>query len=117
MAVPMRLSVLGLVLLVTACGTESVSEEPLPPPLHVARQVSSDMAALITAVDSFGLDLLAAPALADKPNLVVSPVSVSEALQMVGAGAAGETAAQINKVLHLPEGVRPRLPAVDQTDL
>jgi serpin B len=117
MALPARLSALGLVLVVTACGTEPTPEEPLPPPVPVAQQVPSDMAALIAAADTFGLDLLTAPALADKPNLVVSPMSVSVAMQMVGAGAAGETAAQINKVLHLPEGVRPQLPAVDQTDL
>jgi serpin B len=117
MAVFIRLSALSLVLLVTACGTGPTSEEPLPPPLPVAQQVSSDMAGLIAATDTFGLDLLAAPALADRPNLVVSPMSVSVALQMVGTGAAGETAEQINKVLHLPEGVRPRSPAVDQTDL
>jgi serpin B len=117
MTVFTRLPALGLVLVVTACGTAPTSEGPLPPPLPVAQQVSSDMAALIAATDTFGLDLLAAPALADKANLVVSPMSVSMVLQMVGAGAGGETAAQINKVLHLPEGVRPRLPAVDQTDL
>lgn len=75
------------------------------------------MAELVAAMDTFGLDLLTSPTLADKPNLVVSPASVSLALQMVGAGAAGETAAQINKVLHLPEGVRPRMPAFDLTDL
>ncbi|ALG08649.1 hypothetical protein AOZ06_18540 [Kibdelosporangium phytohabitans] len=79
--------------------------------------MSSDMSALVAATDAFGLDLLSAPTLADTPNLVVSPVSVSLALQMVAAGAVGETAAQMNKVLRLPEGVRPRLPAFDQTDL
>jgi len=114
MAVSTRLAVLGLVLLVTACA-EPVAEQP--PPVPVARQVPADVAALISAADAFGLDLLTAPALADHPNLVVSPMSVSLALQMIGAGAAGETAAQITKVLHLPDGVRPRLPAFDQTDL
>lgn len=39
------------------------------------------------------------------------------ALQMIGAGAAGETAAQLTEVLHLPEGARPRLPAFGQTNL
>lgn len=75
------------------------------------------MARLVSAMDTFGLDLLTSPTLADRSNLVVSPASVSLALQMVGAGAAGETAAQINKVLHLPEGVQPRMPAFDLTDL
>ncbi|MFC0111110.1 serpin family protein [Kibdelosporangium aridum] len=116
MAVSTRLAALGLILLVTACGAETPAE-PLPPALPVAQQVPTDMAELVAAMDTFGLDLLTSPTLADKPNLVVSPASVSLALQMVGAGAAGETAAQINKVLHLPEGVRPRMPAFDLTDL
>lgn len=111
-----RWAALGVVLLVTACGSEPEPEQ-LPPPVPVARQVPGDVAASMAAADAFGLDLLTAPALADRPNLVVSPVSVSVALQMVGAGAAGRTAAQITKVLHLPAGVTPRLPAFDQTDL
>jgi serpin B len=115
MAVSKRLAALGFVLLVTACGAESPAEQPSPTP--VARRVPVDMAALVSATDAFGLDLLTAPTLADEPNLVVSPVSASLALQMIGAGAAGETAAQITKVLHLPDGVRPRLPAFGQTDL
>jgi serpin B len=85
--------------------------------MPVAQRVPTDMAALVSATDAFGLDLLTAPALADEPNLVVSPVSASLALQMIGAGAAGATAAEITKVLHLPDGVRPRLPAFGQTDL
>ena len=112
------MAALGLVVVaVTACGSEPEAEQPLPPPVPVARQVSADTAALISAADAFGLDLLTAPTLADEPNLVVSPMSVSLALQMIGAGAAGETAAQLTKVLRLPEGVRPRVPDVDQTDL
>lgn len=116
MTVSRRLAALGLVLVVTACGTEPKAEEP-PRPVPVARQVPGDLAALVSAVDAFGLDLLTAPTLADRPNLVVSPVSASVALQMIGAGAKGETAAQITKVLHLPAGVRPRLPDFDKTDL
>nr|AGS49290.1 serine protease inhibitor (serpin family) [uncultured bacterium esnapd2] len=117
MAVSARLAALSLLLFVTACGTEPAVNEPLPPPVPVARQVPADMAALVSAIDAFGLDLVTAPALASKTNLVVSPVSASLALQMAAAGAAGETAAQMTKVLRLPEGVRPALPAFDQTDL
>ncbi len=79
--------------------------------------MSSDVAALVAAADAFGLDLLTAPTLADRPNLVVSPVSVSLVLQMIGAGAAGTTADQIRAVLHLPDGVTPQLPAFDQEAL
>nr|CEL20056.1 Serine protease inhibitor (serpin family) [Kibdelosporangium sp. MJ126-NF4]CTQ97280.1 Serine protease inhibitor (serpin family) [Kibdelosporangium sp. MJ126-NF4] len=108
---------LGLVLLLAACGTKPDPDEPLPPPLPVARQVPSDLAALIAATDVFGLDLLASPVLADRTNLVVSPVSVSQVVQMAAAGAVGDTATQMTKVLHLPDGARPRLPAFDQTDM
>ncbi|RSM84739.1 serpin family protein [Kibdelosporangium aridum] len=118
MAVSTRLSALGLILLVTACGAGAEAPaEPLPPAIPVAQQVSADVAELVAAMDTFGLDLLTSPTLADKPNLVLSPASASLALQMVGAGASGETAAQMKKVLHLPEGVQPRMPAFDLTDL
>ncbi|MBB4905123.1 serpin family protein [Actinophytocola algeriensis] len=112
-----RLAALGLVLLLTACGAEPEAAGPPPPPVPVARTVPADTAAQVSAIDAFGLDLLTAPTLADRPNLVVSPVSASLALQMIGAGAAGETAAQMAKVLHLPDGARAQLPAFDQTDL
>ncbi|GAB1510182.1 serpin family protein [Actinophytocola sp. KF-1] len=81
--------------------------------MPVAQRVPADVAALVAAADAFGLDLLTAPTLADRPNLVVSPVSVSLVLQMIGAGAAGTTADQMRAVLHLPAGVRPRLPEFD----
>ncbi len=112
----MRSVALGLVLLLTACGAEPEPEQP-PRPVPVAQEVPSDVAALVAATDAFGLDLLTAPTLADKPNLVVSPVSVSLVLQMIGAGAAGTTADEIRKVLHLPDGVQPRLPTFDQEAL
>ncbi len=118
MAVSARLAALGLVVLVAACGSQPEAEQPPPPPpLPVAERVPADMAALISAVDAFGLDLLTAPTLADQPNLVVSPVSVALVLEMVGVGAEGETAAQMRKVLHLPDGVQPRAPTFDRTDL
>jgi serpin B len=108
-----------LVLVVTACGAEPEPEAagPPPPPLPVLRPVSAELTDLVAATDAFGLDLLTAPTLADQTNLVVSPVSASLALQMIGAGAGGETAAQIAKVLHLPGGPPPRMPAFDKTDL
>lgn len=118
MAVFRRLAAVGLVLgfLVTACGAEPEPERP-PRPVPVAQRVPDDVAALVSAADAFGLDLLTAPGLADRPNLVVSPISVSLAVQMVGAGAAGRTATQIRNVLHLPDGVTPRLPAFDRDAL
>ncbi|MGY6650586.1 serpin family protein [Amycolatopsis sp. TRM77291] len=110
MTVFTRSFALGLVVLLTACGAEPAREQP-PAPLPVTRQVDSGTAAAVTAADAFGLDLLTAPALASEKNLVLSPASVSTALQMVGAGAMGDTAAQIRKVLRLP-GDGPLVPPV-----
>jgi serpin B len=107
MTVQKRLAAFGLVILVAGCGPAPVAE-PVPAPVPVVRQVSTDVATLVSAVDAFGLDLLTAPALADETNLVVSPVSISLALQMVGVGAVGQTAEEIRKVLHLPEGELPQ---------
>lgn len=113
-----RVAVLGVVLLLAACGAEpEAAAGPPPRPVPVARAVPADTAALVSAIDAFGLDLLTAPTLADRTNLVVSPASAAVALQMIAAGAEGETAAQMAKVLHLPDGVTPRLPAFDRTDL
>jgi serine protease inhibitor len=115
MAVSTRLAALGSAVLIAACGTPAPA--PPPPPLPVTAQVPAGLVDVVSAVDAFGLDLLTAPALAAEPNLVVSPMSVFTALRMVGAGARGETAAQIERVLHLPAGAPPELPAVDQTDV
>jgi serine protease inhibitor len=56
-----------------------------------------------TSVDAFGIDLyrrmLADPDF-EGQNLVVSPASIALALGMVRAGAKGQTAAQIDDVLH-----------------
>lgn len=120
MAVLRRVAAVGVVLgfLVTACGAEPEPAPERPPrPVPVAQRVPVDVSALVSAADAFGLDLLTAPGLADQPNLVVSPISVSLAVQMVGAGAAGRTATQIRDVLHLPDGVTPRLPAFDRDAL
>lgn len=116
MGISTRSAALGLALLITACGSEPAPPE-LPTPVPVVERVPADTAALVSAIDAFGLDLLTAPALADRPNLVVSPASASVALQMIAAGAAGPTAEEMTRVLHLPAGVRTRLPAFDRTDL
>ncbi|HEY3320373.1 MAG TPA: serpin family protein [Planctomycetota bacterium] len=55
------------------------------------------------ANNAFGLELYAR--LASKPgNLFISPSSIETALAMTYAGARGNTAAEMAKVLHLPEG-------------
>lgn len=89
MAMSRRLAGLGVVLVVAACGAQPTPPEKPPPPKPVAEQVPADLAGLVSAMDAVGLDLLTAPTLTDGPNLVVSPVSVSLALQLVLAGAGG----------------------------
>src|SRR5262245_43143770 len=57
---------------------------------------------IIEGNTAFALDLYAK--LRSKPgNVFYSPYSISSALAMTSAGAAGETLAEMTKVLHLPE--------------
>lgn len=58
-------------------------------------------AALSTAIDDFGLDLVKATSTDPRSNAIVSPASVHAALSMTLNGAEGETAAQMRHVLHL----------------
>jgi serpin B len=53
-----------------------------------------------SAENAFALSLL--PLLGGAGNVVYSPYSIDTALTMADAGAAGDTAAQINRVLHAP---------------
>jgi serpin B len=100
-------AVLGITVLVgTACGAQhdavTTPSQPPPTPIPVAVPVSAGVAGVVAAEDRFGVDLLAG---AGQPNenLVVSPASVSLALQMVQSGAAGTTATEMARVLHLPD--------------
>lgn len=98
--------VLGVTVLVgTACGARhdtTTGESPLPPtPIPVAVTVAGDVAGVVGDEDRFGFDLLASAGSPDA-NVVVSPASVSLALQMVAAGANGTTATEMANVLHLP---------------
>ncbi len=61
---------------------------------------AEEIKALARSSNAFALDFYA-KARAQKGNLVVSPFSISTALAMTWAGAKGETAAQMKKVLHL----------------
>jgi serine protease inhibitor len=68
------------------------------PALTSAKTVKT--AALTTAIDDFGLDLLAATSGEASGNVIVSPASVHAALSMTVNGATGETAQQMRRVLH-----------------
>ncbi|XP_062986373.1 serpin B11-like [Elgaria multicarinata webbii] len=62
------------------------------------------MTTLIDAINEFGLDLIKKIMKEDhRENLFISPLSVAAALAMVSYGAAGDTAQQLEKVLHFNE--------------
>jgi serine protease inhibitor len=63
---------------------------------------SAPVAAAVTGLDAFGQDLMRSTA-GDK-NAVISPLSMAYAFGMLDAGARGETAAQIERVMHFPGG-------------
>jgi len=92
----------------TACGSSQAS----PPAsgstggialaaAHLPRASADPGAAndVAAAINAFGLDLYA-KAGAGGGNFVVSPASIAIALSMARAGAKGETAAQMDRVLH-----------------
>src|SRR5436190_12374480 len=58
--------------------------------------------AAVTAVNTFGIDLLHKIAKSDG-NALISPYSIQSALAMAYAGADGTTRAEMAKVLHYPK--------------
>jgi serpin B len=80
---------------------------PTPAPLPAGSQpaplskpaTADELKALAKSDNAFAVDFYA-KARAAKGNLVMSPFSISSALAMTLAGAKGETAAQMTKVLH-----------------
>ncbi|GAB2567937.1 serpin [Paractinoplanes abujensis] len=73
--------------------------------------VATDAAPVARAVNTFGFDLFAQLDEKDA-NTVTSPVSVSVLLAMVSAGADGDTAAEMARVLGLREGQDERVGAL-----
>lgn len=73
------------------------------------RRTAGDADALpdvVAALQSFTADLYRVAGAGTGENLVLSPYSVAVALAMTRAGARGETAEQIDAVLHAPDGDR-----------
>nr|HEX4317214.1 serpin family protein [Kofleriaceae bacterium] len=105
-------------------GCMSPSDSP-PPELKsdAARDqapgvASSDLGTFVDGTTQFGLDLYGqARGSAAGKNIIMSPLSVTEALGMTYAGAGGDTAAQMKSTLHftLPDATTQS--AMDQVDL
>ena len=64
----------------------------------------ADEQTFVDAANGFGLDLFRRMSAASEKNLVFSPLSLSIALSMAYAGAAGDTAAEMKTVLRDPFG-------------
>ncbi|MGC8634845.1 MAG: serpin family protein [Candidatus Limnocylindrales bacterium] len=76
---------------------------------------SSAASAAAAAINAFGLDLYRRVS-ARGGNVVISPTSVAIALDMARAGAQGETAAQMDAVLHLVGSAAAQAEAVSSLD-
>jgi serpin B len=89
----LMLLVTGLVVLAGASSACAVVEQPTAP--------AEDVAKVAEGCNQFAFDLYA-HLLRQEGNLFLSPYSISTALAMTSAGARGETADQMAKVLCLP---------------
>lgn len=90
-------------ILLTGCGSSAPPGDAarIDPEL-VAKLQPGDARLVGEAVNAFGLDLLST--LGDgRQNTITSPVSVAVLLAMVMAGAQGDTATEMAKVLHLED--------------
>ncbi len=86
---------IGIWLYGIPAGTASTNSPRPRPTQRASREISFAPA---PATAAFGLDLMRTQ---PPGNLVLSPDSVATALAMAGTGAAGRTASQIAKTLHL----------------
>ena len=100
--------------MLTACASASPPRPSEPPTQTYAPIANLARATALNADSRFGADLLA---LLGQPtdNVVLSPYSIAVALQMALEGAKGETAAQMAKVLHLPDVTPEQLAATAAT--
>lgn len=95
-------------LLLAACEKKDVSTPNSTPSGEVpakpsSSQLPADASSFIGASNALAMDLFH-EVRKEKGNLLFSPASISVAFSMTYAGAKGETAAEMRKVLHLPEG-------------
>lgn len=80
----------------------SAGDEALPPPRHAGRRALTRR--VLPVGTSTALALYRRLAAEGDGNLFLSPQSISTAMAMAAAGARGETAAEIARVLQLPAG-------------
>ncbi len=85
---------LGLVLAVAACTPDVIEAR------RISDALAPDVNAVAKANTAFGWDVLAQLESQPAGNLFFSPFSISTALSMVDAGAAGNTDAQLRSALH-----------------
>ncbi len=109
-------------LALTAAAVLLAACAPLPKPVHsdLSRDLApvvppTDLQILVGGNNAFALDLYAALR-GEDGNLIASPYSISLALAMTRAGAAGETARQMDAALRFdlpPERLHPAFNALD----
>jgi serpin B len=96
----------GVAIIAALCGVggymflskKTAVAEPLPPPTAEAKTAAA-------ASTHFGIDLFAK--LRQRPgNLLISPYSIHTAMAMATEGAAGPTADELNRALHIDDKVR-----------
>lgn len=94
----------GLRLLLAVLGLAPLLQVPaMPPAPDPASEPDSEPAqSMGRAINDFGFDLWRR---ADAGNQALSPASIAIALDMTLAGARGETAAQMARVLHVQQGL------------
>jgi serine protease inhibitor len=104
---PLRIVAIALALTLTACAC-GCARQPAPRGAAPKASASPDAQALsgAQAVNAFGFDLmrerLSAKAAATS-NVVLSPLSVHAALSMTMQGARGQTAAEMQRTLHVAD--------------
>ena len=99
LAISLTMSLLVVAIVGCAGKPDSESGVSLPiKPASVDRATPEDIAAATRSGNEFALDLFGR--LDKKSNLFFSPLSISSALTMTYAGARGQTAAEMAKVLH-----------------
>ena len=86
----------------SAAPTQTPTPAAPPPALPVVA-TAEDVSALVAANNRFAVDLLHQINAKPNENIFFSPYSISTALAMTWAGAKGDTAAQLAKVLHFSD--------------